>query len=154
MNQKGKLARQKDEFTLFAIQLAHDACAGIYRSIDEYPIDGDGEEQIRFYAEILYCRGLWKPLQKKDYPQKPLFEEASAIYRRWIARALDRVCDEYCVIMNEIIDTQARSKAKGERFFVPNFFTKKKDLKEKISTLLSEEVAIHKEKQRKLALNY
>ena len=146
MESKHGVHRQMDEFTRYAVQLAHDTCSGIYGNARDYPIDQEGEEQIRFYAEILYRRGLWIPLDTDAYNDRALGEEAGAIYQRWTTHALERVCDEFCIVVNEIIDAQARKKTEQKSFYLPNFFTQKRKIKEKISSMLSEEIAIYEEK--------
>lgn len=144
---------QKEEFTRFILQLTRDACAGLYQK-EESPFDETTDSQIRFYAEIFYARGLWKGLDKRDYDDLNRFDEAMALYQWWTTLELDRVCNEFIYQIDEVVRKRASEKSLKNSYIYPSYRCKKDQIKNKISSMLSEELAMQSQKNKNLALKY
>ena len=144
---------KRSEFVAFVISSCHEACTALYPKRKTYPLDSLAEEEITFYAEILFARGAWCPFDPTQYEQPAAVHEARVMYERWERQNLDRACEEFCLIINQILDRRAEIKLDLPFWIMPDMRGRKADFKAKLSSLASEEMAQTKPNRQNLALN-
>ena len=145
---------KRDNFISSIFTLVHRTCGNLFPNKKSYPIDEEAEEEIRFYAGILFARGLWTGLDLDEYETPELRAKANRVLTEWKCQTLERASTDFCVCLNQIVDRKSSEKSDTPILFLPNFQSVRGEIKGLLTSMLSEELAIKEQNHKKLALGY
>lgn len=137
-----------NQFINFTLELAHDATVTFFIYKREYPIDEEFILFNSFYSLVLYCVYINKEptlgfichVEVDFYDKDKVYQDALALYSRWIENGFDAALYSYCSILNNVITKRALAKAEKSYILVPDFLTKQKEIREKLELISNEKV--------------
>ena len=145
---------KRDNFVSSTLALVHRTCGNLFPSKKGYPVDEEAEKEIRFYAGILFARGLWTGLDLEEYETPELQAKANKVLSQWRCQTIERASTDFCVELNRIIERKTWEKSEVPILFLPNFQSIRGEIKCALTAMLSEELETKDEKHKKLALGY
>lgn len=141
------LETKQSQFTRYILNLANDACTSLFALRREFPFDEEAMAEVSYYADLLFLRATFLP------DRCELSDAENQILTRWSQMSLSRVCEEFCEILNRIIEKKIAAISKKDYYVTPDFSRRIKEIEEQLLSMASSQFEKNEGNQRKLALN-